>query len=265
MSPITIGCTTSRANEVDDLSRRPRDPFRYLARRMPRSLMVTLTLAVIAGCNNSTEPPNPISQPERPTQSNTMPTLDSTVIEEIDVLVRSAFWDRDRILEIMCEELYAPGDLDENAVAVAITSSIAEWQAGQKEWPDETDCDRLDQAFAKLNQHGVIALHNAGMTQSDGYDDFREIYEDHPKQNEIIGYCYYHGQDLARVARGGPLFFSFGPCDPKLEETEGPKVGRAIVKHLTDAGLKVEWEGTFDKRMSIPIFSWQRRAAPEAK
>ena len=194
-----------------------------------------------------------------------MSALDSTVIEEIDVLVRSVFWDRDRILEIVCEELYAPGDLDENAVAAAIDSSIDEWQSSKKQWPDVTDCDRLDQAFDNLNKHGVIALHNAGMTQSDGHDDFREIYGNHPKQSELVGYCYYHGQDLERVVRGGPLFFSFGPCDAKLEETEGPKVGQMIVQHLTDAGLEVEWDGTFDKRMNIPVFNWQRRAAPKAK
>lgn len=191
-----------------------------------------------------------------------MATLDSTVLEEIDVLVRSAFWDADRMREIMCEELYAPGDLDENAVSDAIASSVKQWQSGQTDWPDVTDCDRLDQAFVKLNERGIIAMHNAGMTQSDGHDDFREIYESHPNKNQLLGYCYYHGQDLERVVRGGPLFFSFGPCDPKLEETEGPKVGQLVVQALTDAGLTVEWDGTFDKRMSIPKFNWQRRASP---
>ena len=194
-----------------------------------------------------------------------MAVLDSTVIEEIDVLVRSAFWDADRIREIMREELYAPSDLDENAVSDAIASLISQWQSDQTGWADVTDCDRLDQAFVKLNERGVIAMHNAGMTQSDGHDDFREIYENHPNKNELLGYCYYHGQDLERVVRGGPLFFSFGPCDPKLEETEGPKIGQLIAEQLTDAGLIVEWDGTFDKRMSVPKFHWQRRAAPEAK
>ena len=50
-----------------------------------------------------------------------------------------------------------------------------------------------------------------------------------------------------------------------LEETEGPKVGQLIVQQLTDAGLIVDWDGTFAKRMSIPKFNWQRRAVPKAK
>ena len=194
-----------------------------------------------------------------------MTALDSTVIEEIDVLVRSAFWDADRMRDIMCEELYEPGDLDEDAVSNAIAFSIVQWQSSQIEWPEVTDCDRLDKAFEKLNERGVIAMHNAGMTQSDGHNDFREIYENHPNKSQLLGYCYYHGQDLERVVRGGPLFFSFGPCDPKLEEIEGPKVGQLIVQQLTDAGLIVDWDGTFDNRMSIPKFNWQRRAVPQAK
>ena len=109
---------------------------------MPRSLILTLALAVIAGCGNSTERQTPNPQLERSTQSNAMTALDSTVIEEIDVLVRSAFWDPDRILEIMREELYAPGDLDENAVSVAIGSSIDRWRSAQSEWPD--DCSTID-------------------------------------------------------------------------------------------------------------------------
>lgn len=230
--------------------------------RMARFLLPMLIVVATIGCNSSIDTPD---QPTLATQGNSMPQLDSEVIEEIDVLVRSAFWDRDRILEIICEELYAPGDLDENAVSPVIASSIEKWRTSQAQWPEVTDCDRLDQAFAKLNELGVIALHNAGMTQSDGYDDFREIYANHPKQSQLVGYCYYHGQDLERVVRGGPLFFSFGPCDPNLEQSEGSRVGQMIVQQLTDAGLTVEWDGTFDNRMSIPKFNWQRRAVPEAK
>ena len=194
-----------------------------------------------------------------------MPELNSEVLEDIDVLVRSAFWDCDRILEIMCEELYAPGDLDENAVSLAIASCIDQWRSGQADWPDVTDCDRLDRAFTKLNELGIVALHNAGMTQSDGYDDFRQIYASHPRKSELVGYCFYHGQDLERVVRGGPLFFCFGPCDAALEESDGGKVGQMIVRQLTDAGLQVEWDGTFAKRMSVIGFNWQRRTAPKTK
>jgi hypothetical protein len=195
-------------------------------------------------------------------KDDVMPQLDIEVVENIDVLVRSAFWERDQILEIVCEELYAPGELDEEAVSLAIDTCMARWRSSQQDWPDVTDCDRLDEVFIKLNQRDVIALHNAGMTQSDGYDAFQELYANHPRQSELVGYCYYHGQDLERAVRGGPLFISFGPCDPRLEETEGPKVGQLIFQQLTDAGLTVEWDGKFSSRIRISDFAWQRRTAP---
>jgi hypothetical protein len=103
------------------------------------------------------------------------------------------------------------------------------------------------------------------MTQSDGYDDFLAIYENHPHKNRVIGYCFYHGQDLERVVSGGPLLFSFGPSNSKLEATEGPKIGQLIEQCLTVVGFKVYWDGTIEQRISIPKFNWQRRAVLETE
>ena len=46
----------------------------------------------------------------------------------------------------------------------------------QKSWPQVTDCDRLDRAFAALEQQGVIALHRAGCTQSDGLEEVEDAH-----------------------------------------------------------------------------------------
>ncbi len=59
--------------------------------------------------------------------------------------------------------------------------------------------------------------------------------------------------------QGDELFFAFGPVDPKEEETKGPKIGRIVREELERVGLKVDWDGTFAKRMSIPNLVWQRR------
>src|SRR5262245_61521039 len=122
--------------------------------------------------------------PERPalaTRENAMQPLPLEVIDQIDVLVRSGVWDGQRIFEIVCEELYEPGQLDETAVQAAIAFSTDDWKESQAGWPAVTDCDRLDRAFERLNSRGVIAMHNTGMTQSDGYDDFQLVYSRHPK------------------------------------------------------------------------------------
>ena len=58
-------------------------------------------------------------------------------------------------------------------------------------WPAVTDCDRLDQAFAALNARGIIALQNAGYTQSDGYGDISQSYDERTSTDMLVaGYTY---------------------------------------------------------------------------
>jgi hypothetical protein len=187
-----------------------------------------------------------------------MPLTDET-LGEIDTQVRSGFESRDRVIEIFCEEMYAPGDLDPTEVSTAVDAAIQAHELAKAAWPEITDCDRLNRAFERLAFEGIICLHNAGYTQSDGFDDFRESYRSHPERGRIRGYCFYHGQDTERAVEGGGLFLAFGPADPKQEEIEGPVVGRLITTALGAEGLHSEWDGTFAKRIFIPQFIWQKR------
>lgn len=185
--------------------------------------------------------------------------LPSETREEISALVRSGFYNKDRLMDIFCEEMYAPGELEPNDVSVALDSEFTKWEAEKHTWPDVTDCDRLDSAFAAMNKRGIVAMQNAGYTQSDGFDDFREAYENHPNKSSVLGYCFYHGQDLERAVRGAGLFLAFGPVNPSEEETKGPLIGNIVREELEHAGLRVEWDGTFNKRLSVPELVWQRR------
>jgi hypothetical protein len=185
--------------------------------------------------------------------------LSAEVLNEIHILVRGGFEERDEIAAILSEEMYEPGELNEAEVLAAVNAAFAELDKEKSDWPPITDCDRLNQAFAVLNERGIIALQNAGYTQSDGYDDVRQEYVDHPRREEVIGYCFYHGQDLERVVSGAGLYLAFGPIDPRHEEEKSPLIGAIIVQELAQAGLRAEWDGTFDQRISIPVFDWKRR------
>ena len=187
-----------------------------------------------------------------------MPLAPDT-IEEISLFVQAGFEDRERLLEIFLEELYAPGDLDTQEVEVALDLEIARHEAEKASWTEATDCDRLERAFATLRGHGVIALHNAGNTQSDGYSDFQEALGDDPDPSRVQGYCFYHWQDVERAILGQGLYLAFGPADPKDEESRGPAVGSIVASTLKDEGLKVEWDGSFEERILIPGFLWKRR------
>lgn len=167
-------------------------------------------------------------------------------------------------MQILCEEAYAPGELDEHEVSAAVDVAFQELHSEAANWPGITDCDRLEAAFAAMSARGIIALQNAGYTQSDGYSDVLHYAESHPSRSQLIGYCFYHGQDLERAVDGGGLYLAFGPIDPAQEQSAGPAVGRAIVEELDRAGLRAEWDGTFDKRISIPTLDWKHRVGEGA-
>jgi len=182
------------------------------------------------------------------------------IAEEIAARVRSAFYDKESLMELFCEEMYEPGELDPDDVSAAIDAELSKWEAEQPTWPAVTDCDRLDAAFAAINARGVISLQNAGYTQSDGYDDFLDAYDQHPNQSSVLGYCFYHEQDMERAVLGGGLYFAFGPVDAREEATKGLEVGKIIREELERVGLQVDWDGTFANRMSVPRLLWQRRS-----
>ena len=184
---------------------------------------------------------------------------DDEMTTAIRDLVRAGFEDRDRIIEILCHELYKPGTLDPVVVSKEVDRAINTHERSKDEWPETTDCDRLADAFISLSAQGVIAMHNAGFTKSDGLAEFRNFFENHPSPEDVVGFCYYHSQDVERALRGGGLYIGFGPRPDEDEDTEGKKVGRMVATDLATAGLVVEWDGSFDARILLPNFVWQRR------
>jgi hypothetical protein len=221
-------------------------------------LVISATgLTLLAGCGQPAA--QSISAPETEFKTSSRHMLTAKTKEEIAVLVRTAFYDKTRLMEILCEEMYEPGELDRSEVSAAIDAELLKWSEEKKAWPEITDCDRLDTAFSALEKRGILALHNTGLTQSDGHDDFREALARHPNKPAIVGYCFYHGQDVERAIHGGGLYLAFGPVDPKEEQKEGPKIGLIVREELERAGLQVQWDGTFGKRIHVPKFLWQRR------
>lgn len=99
----------------------------------------------------------------------------------------------------MIDDIIEP-DADEVFLRAAVGPEFARKKAAEVSWPDTTDCDRLDQAFAALSEDGVISLHNAGLTMSDGLDDVAEAIGI-SEQATVKGYCFYHGQDVERAVK----------------------------------------------------------------
>lgn len=188
--------------------------------------------------------------------------MDNEIKAEIRAAVRGGFDAEDRVVAQFLEERYEPGELDPRDVKEAVAREFAALREEQKSWPKETDCDRLTQVFKSLNAKGVVAIENAGYTQSDGYDDTREAYEKLKDKSKVAGYCFYHGQDLERAVAGAGLYLAFGPIDPAKEETDGVRVGKLVVEELKAKGFAVQWKGTFGDRILIQKLDWKRRIRP---
>ncbi len=186
-------------------------------------------------------------------------SLSSETLREINAQVRVGFENRERIIEVFSEEMYAPGELDPAEIEAAVDEAISRHEVEKHSWPEVTDCDRLDRVFEALNKRGIVALQNAGYTQSDGYDDCGEAFRSAPDPAKIIGYCFYHGQDLERAVAGGGLCLAFGPVDSKDEQAKGPQVGRIVVEELQRVGFRVTWDGTFGQRILVAPFAWKKR------
>ncbi|MEL7500793.1 MAG: hypothetical protein AAFN77_24585 [Planctomycetota bacterium] len=160
---------------------------------------------------------------------------------EIASMVRSGFYSRERLLEVFTEEMYAPGELDTNDVVSAIDAQFAEYEKEKLTYPATTDCDRLDTAFAKMNERGVIAIQNAGYTQSDGYDDVGEAYSQQPEKESNLGYCFYHGQDLERAISGDASTLLFGRLIPPMNKRLALMLVTSFVKN--SKMLACRWTG----------------------
>jgi hypothetical protein len=149
-------------------------------------------------------------------------------------------------------------DADAAMLRAAVAPEFDKKSAAEASWPDTTDCDRLDRAFDKLNSRGIIALHNAGYTMSDGIYDVAEVLHERGRKG-IRGYCFYHGQDVERAVEGGGLTVAFGDLDD--DAIKKAEIGRLVKEVLQESGLTVEWNGDSETRLNIPGLDWRRRRA----
>jgi hypothetical protein len=183
-----------------------------------------------------------------------MNETDKYILENIKTCVWSGFYDEERVNQVIDDIL--EGDADETFLRSAVAPEFAKKAAAEGSWPEVTDCDRLDQAFEALDSIGIIALHNAGYTMSDGEDDVDQVLQDRGR-GSVKGYCFYHGQDVERAVAGLGLMIACGDldADPKQKTAIGNKVKDALESH----GFVIEWNGDPERRISIPNIDWKRR------
>jgi hypothetical protein len=179
---------------------------------------------------------------------------DEYILAAIRTRVWSGFYSPDEVDDMIGDLL--EDDTDEAMLRAAVRPEFEAKAAAELAWPERTDCDRLDDAFVQLNALGVIALHNAGMTISDGISDVSEIL--HGRGGAAVtGYCFYHWQDVERAVDGHGLMIAFGPVDETA--TKKQDIGRLVKDVLERHDLVVSWNGDPETRLDLPGIDWKRR------
>lgn len=136
------------------------------------------------------------------------------------------------------------------------------WQARlteQQTWPDPTDADKVDAAFAELDDAGVVARMNFTCCQTCGV---AEIDDERPTDRPSFGYVFFHQQDAERLADpAARLYLAFGAFDPVPGQVaeQDTAVGRRIESALRARDLPVDWDGSSGQRISLGPLTWQRR------
>jgi hypothetical protein len=224
-----------------------------------RFITIIILAIFVYACNNSgDEPEKPMAVVGGDTSKIEMAdTTKKDILEQIDVLVRSGFYDDDEIFTSIDEYLYEI-PFDHNWTKEKIHKAYSDRVKEQASWPAITDFDKLVQAFDKLNSSGIIALHNAGVTKQDGEEDCKEIHDELLKKGvSTKGFCYYHWQDVERVVDDNHLLIGFG--DFNNNDGEALEIGKQVATALESKGFKLKWDKTVAQRIEITNIKWQKR------
>lgn len=172
--------------------------------------------------------------------------------------VWSGEYDQDEIVLLIEDQLGEDDEFEERWLRRVIRTEVTAKRKAEKTWPEVTDCDRLDRAFDALEGQGIIAIHRAGFTQSEGLYEVEELYnEAGGKESNYAGHCFYTDQDQEGAINGGGLYIGFGHLSGS--DAKGVEVGQLLRKALETEGLTVEWDGSIKTRIYLKGFRWQRR------
>jgi uncharacterized protein len=109
--------------------------------------------------------------------------------------------------------------------------------------------------FEQLDSAGLVALQNAGYTQSEGFTDCSELYRERGgRRARLQGFCWYTEQDRDGLKATGELHLAFWGA-PKGQDPDMRRVGQLIVDIFRKAGYHVDWDGTGGSRPVVYLLS----------
>jgi Domain of unknown function (DUF6891) len=183
--------------------------------------------------------------------------IERTALKYIERYIRYGFYRPAEVEQIVGDDVLG-GKLPRKQVRQLVEAEVARQEAEQQSWPAVTDCDRLDQAFVTLRANGILAIHNAGLTPSEGIAEMSEQYRAAGgERSGIVGYCFYHRQDMEQALKTRNLGLAYGDIAGDAER--GVEIGKRVRSALQLAGLRIRWSGSIDDKLEVLGFHWQRR------
>jgi hypothetical protein len=173
--------------------------------------------------------------------------------------VREGFDSPERITEDTLDyahDEHGRDDLDEEVERLT-AEVLAEHRQTQAGWDAVTDCDRLDAAFAALEERGIVARQNFTCCSNCGHSEIWGEIRQADVEREVKGYVFYHMQDTESVAEYGDMYLKYGAVEEG--EDAAVKVGRTITCELKKAGLTVGWNGKSNTAIHVTGLDWKRR------
>jgi hypothetical protein len=200
-----------------------------------------------------------------PAGDDTVPDVASSDVpifmlrERIRSDVAMGFYDEDVILKDLpghFEDEIDPAVIRREAPHL-LRQALAEHAAAEAIWPAVTDCDRIDAAFAELEEAGVIARQNYSCCMTCGSAEiFDEMVAAQDAGAPVRGYAFYHVQDTEAAIEGRGIHLGYGAAEEG--EAAALAIGREIVATLEAHGLRTDWNGSWDRRIGVAL-DWKRR------
>ena len=180
-------------------------------------------------------------------------------LDSIRYHVWSGLYNAEEVFGIVDEDVFG-SDMENNGwLHRAIRREFGRKRTAEREWPEVTDCDRLDRAFETMRGLEILARHRCGLTQQDGLEVVESLHEEASGEDlSLAGYCFYTLQDMEGAMWGERgLWLAFGSFSKTNED--GERIGGWIRDEFMRSGFEVSWDGTINSRILLAGFRWRRR------
>ena len=116
---------------------------------------------------------------------------------------------------------------------------------------------KLEDAFRKLSNEGIVAIHNCGFDIEEGVSDAFEL-EVHLTNNKFKadGFCFYTFEDVEDAVFDNMLKITFG--DFENDEAKALEIGKTISRYLKEENFTIDWDESVNNQIEINPFKWDK-------